>query len=68
MLRSACSDGDKYLRGRVFDGQPRFEKAEERRGHWNEDVLGRTCKLDEALERIDLVGRKRSIWWRVWNQ
>ena len=46
--RFSSSVGYKYRRGRVFGGRLRPGKVEERCGHWYEDVLGRTWRLDEA--------------------
>ena len=54
--------GYKYRRGRVFGGQLRPEKVEEWCGHWDVDVLGRTCRLDETCVRVKLVGSEKTTW------
>ena len=66
-LRFASSVGYKYRRRRVFGGQLRPEEVDERCGHWDENVLGRTCRLDEALVGVDLVGWENMRWWSILN-
>ena len=66
--RGASSVGCKYRRGRVFGGQLRPEKVDERCGHWIQDILGRTCRLDETWVGVKLVGTVKTTWWSNLNQ
>lgn len=38
-----------------------------RYGHGYENVLSRTCKLEQVLVGIDLVESERLVWYRVLN-
>ena len=41
--------------------------VDKRRGHWNEDALDHTCRLDEVLVEINLARSERFIRWSVSN-
>ena len=38
-----------------------------RHSHLYHDVLSRTCKLNEVVAGIDLVGSEILIWWSILN-
>ena len=61
------SVGYKYRRGRVFGDRLRLEKVDEKFDNWNKDVLGCTCRLDEAWVGIDFVGSERLTLWSILN-
>ena len=65
--RSIFSVGHEYWCECVLCGQQRPEKVEEGCDHWNEDALNRTCKFDDVLVGINLVGSVKFIRWRVLN-
>ena len=60
--RFPSSIGYKYRGGRAFGDQLRPEKVEKRCAHWNEDVLGRTYKLDETKIGTELVVSENLTW------
>ena len=57
----------KYQRGRVSGDQLRPETVDKRYGQWNEDVLGRTCRLDETPVGFDLFWNENLTWWSNLN-
>ena len=56
MPRFVPHDECKHRHGRVFGDQLRPGNVDEGCGHWNELVLGRTCKLDDFWLVTDVAG------------
>ena len=45
----------------MFGGKLRREKVEERCGHLNEDVLGRTCRLGLKLISLEVKDQRSRV-------